>query len=116
LEGKGEINILENKSARVVANVILEENSTLRFNQFYFPGWELSDNGKDIDYSYKESGQSKGLPVFNLLTGQHTFEASFKETTDRKIADTISILSAFALVLTTILLIKNAPQNRLLTN
>lgn len=93
LNGKGQINISENKSAKVVAEINLGSDSTLRFNQFYFPGWVLRADGKAVQFSYQNEGESKGLPVFRLPKGTHLFEADFTETPDRKAADIISLIS-----------------------
>lgn len=93
LKGSGNIKILENKSAKVAAEINVQSDSTLRFNQFYFPGWVLKDNGKPIQFSYTGGGDSHGLPVFTLTKGSHTFEADFTDTLDRKVADTISLMS-----------------------
>lgn len=99
IKGKGEITILENKSAKVTAEINLSEDSTLRFNQFYFPGWILKADNQRLDYSYENDGSSRGLPVFKLAKGTHTFEAEFTDTPDRKIADYISLASVLALIL-----------------
>lgn len=93
LKGKGEIKILESKSVKVVAQIDLSNDSTLRFNQFYFPGWRLNVDGKPIDYSYQNSGESQGLPVFHLKKGIYIFEANFTNTKDRTVADIISVIS-----------------------
>lgn len=96
VEGKGNINILENKSAKVLAQVESITSSKLRFNQFYFPGWQIKVDNKKIDFNYLIEGESYGLPVFNIDAGKHKIEASFKNVTDRNIADTISLISIVA--------------------
>lgn len=97
IEGKGNVTVTENKSVLIAAEVNLSSDSKLRFNQFYFPGWELKVDGKPIEYSYQNEGESRGLPVFTLMKGAHTFEADFTDTGDRKIANAISVISFIGL-------------------
>lgn len=97
IEGEGEITIKEAKSAEVSAEIDLTSPSKIIFNQFYFPGWELKINGDPIQFSYTEENENRGLPIFNLTKGGFSFEAKFTNTIDRKIADTISVISLVAL-------------------
>lgn len=97
LSGKAEIKITENKSAKVAAEIYVKKDATFRFNQFYFPGWVLKNNGRPIQFDYQNKGDSQGLPVFGLPKGNHSFEADFTDTTDRKIANLISAASLLTL-------------------
>lgn len=99
LKGSADVKILENKSAKVTAEINVHKDSDFRFNQFYFPGWVLKDNGQTMGFSYTESGESRGLPVFTLAKGLHSFEAVFTKTPDRKIADAISLISLGILII-----------------
>ena len=93
LEGKGEIQMTENKSAKVSAVIETSEKAILRFNQFYFPGWSLKVDGKNVEFSYLGEGENKGLPIFSLGPGSYIFEATFEDTPIRKLADLISLSS-----------------------
>lgn len=93
LKGSADVKILENKSAKVTAEINVHKDSDFRFNQFYYPGWVLKDNGNVIDFNYQGDGESRGLPEFSLSKGKHAFEADFTKTPDRKIADAISLVS-----------------------
>lgn len=92
LAGGGKINILENKSARVLAEIEATKSSLLRFNQYYFPGWEIKTDGRPVKFDYltEESG---GLPVFEVPAGKYQILAEFKNTPVRNLADGISVLS-----------------------
>jgi hypothetical protein len=96
--GEGQIKVTENKSAVVKAEINAGDNSKLRFNQFYFPGWELKVDGNPVQFSYSGSGENQGLPVFSVTKGVHSFEAIFTDTSDRKVANTVSLLSLMGLV------------------
>lgn len=92
LSSQGAIKELKTTSAKVLAEIESTSAATLRFNQYYFPGWEIKVNGKktDINYSTEDSG---GLPVFGLPKGKHLVLAEFKNTTVRNIADITSLIS-----------------------
>lgn len=83
LSGQGKIEVLENKSARVVAKIEAEDKARVRFNQYYFPGWEIEAEWK----------LNNGLPVFEIEKGEHLIKAEFKNTPIRNLADGISIIA-----------------------
>lgn len=93
LRGQGKVQITEDKSHRVTAQVVAETPLTLRFNQFYFPGWEIKADGKKVNFDYLTGGENYGLPVFDLEAGKHQIKAEFRNTSDRNIADFISLIS-----------------------
>ncbi|MBI2334648.1 hypothetical protein HYU96_02505 [Candidatus Daviesbacteria bacterium] len=86
--GTGKINILEDKSHRVLAEIEATTVATLRFNQIYFPGWELKVDGKN--HSFQQ---------FDIEPGRHVVWAEFKNTSVRNLADGISILSVIIYLL-----------------
>lgn len=92
LSGGGKIEILENKSAKVVASIEATDTARLRFNQYYFPGWEIKADGKKVNFSYS-APENNGLPVFDIEKGSHLVKAEFKNTPVRNLADTISLAS-----------------------
>lgn len=102
VSGGGSIKVLENKSARVLADIESTSSATVRFNQYYFPGWEIKVDGNKIDYNYL-TADNRGLPVFKIEKGNHQVLAEFKNTYDRNIADSISL---FSIVLLIILIIR----------
>ncbi|MBU1031987.1 hypothetical protein KKE03_03660 [Patescibacteria group bacterium] len=93
VEGGENIKIVKDQSAQVLAVVEATAASKLRFNQFYFPGWEIKIDDKSIDFDYKVDGESYGLPVFDIEQGRHKVLAEFKNTPDRNLADAISVVS-----------------------
>ncbi len=92
LSSEGKIDILENKSARVVAEVQATASAKIRFNQYYFPGWEIKIDGKKVNLNYL-APENNGLPVFELERGVHQIKAEFKNTPIRNLADIISLFS-----------------------
>ncbi len=93
LEGGGKIKFIEDKSNKVLAEIEVETFSKVRFNQFYFPGWEIKVNGQKINPDYQTEGESYGLQVFEIQTGKHQILAEFKNTPIRNVADAVSFLS-----------------------
>lgn len=98
LSGEGNINILENKSNKVLADVEASRSATIRFNQYYFPGWNIEVDNKKIDFKFADK-QSNGLPVFDIEAGKHQIVAEFKNTPVRNIADGISIIIAIIVIM-----------------
>lgn len=92
VSSSGKISILENKSAKVSAQIEATQAAKIRFNQYYFPGWTVKVDGKRVDFDYQRAEDS-GLPIFDIPEGKHQILAEFKNTVDRNIADTISISS-----------------------
>lgn len=90
---KGEIKIIKDQSAQVLAEVEATKEAKLRFNQFYFPGWEIKVDGKKREFNYLSDGESYGLPVFDIESGKHLVKAEFKNTPVRNLADAVSIAS-----------------------
>lgn len=87
--GSGEISNLSLNSKKVSFQADLQEESRIRFNTHYFPGWLLFVNGQKeaIDY------QKNGLIEFSLPEGQFDILVSFRETPIRLMADLVSLFS-----------------------
>jgi len=99
IKSKGEVKIIKDYSAKVSAEVEASAASKMRFNQFYFPGWEIKVDDKKINFNYLIDGESYGLPVFDIAAGSHRVLAEFKNTPVRNLADIISIVSLGALMI-----------------
>ncbi len=93
IEGQGKLEILQEKSAQILAHVEASASSKIRLNQFYFPGWTIKIDGKKTRFNYLTDGESYGMPSFDIDKGKHIVLAEFKNTTNRNIADTVSMLT-----------------------
>lgn len=98
MKGAGNINVLKNESAFVLAEVEAKTPAVLRFNQFFFPGWEMKVDERPVKFNYLTEGESYGLPVFNVMGGKHLIMAEFKNTSIRSLADTISLIGVIVWV------------------
>lgn len=85
----GGIRQVMDKLVQVIAEVEASKSGEMRFNQVYFPGWDIKVDGKLIEFDYL----AFGLPTFYLPSGKHLVEARFKNTPDRNIADLASTVS-----------------------
>ncbi len=92
LSGGGKVEVLENKSARVLARMEATTSARVRFNQYYFPGWEIKVDEKKINFSYS-APENNGMPVFDIEKGSHLIKAEFRNTPLRNLADIISLAS-----------------------
>ena len=93
ISGAGRFKILENKSAKVLAELEASSSSTIRFNQYYFPGWEIKVDNNPTSFNYLFDIENNGLPLFNIEKGKHMVLAEFKNTPIRNLADAISLIS-----------------------
>lgn len=99
VKGIGQISIIKDQSAYILAEIEATTASKLRFNQFYLPGWEIKVDNKKKDFNYLSDGESYGLPQFDIYAGKHQILAQFKNTTDRNIADGISVIIFITIII-----------------
>ena len=64
---------------------------TVRLNTFYFPGWEISVDGKSVSISVEEQA---GRMLFEIPAGNHTVVASLRSTPLRSAGRWISLIAA----------------------
>ncbi len=93
IDGVGGINTYQNNSDSVKSTLKIQSESEIKFNQYYFPGWEIRVDGKVVDINYLQPGENYGFPVFKVSEGEHALEAKFKNTAVRNIADGISFIT-----------------------
>jgi len=87
------LNFLRNK---LTFSYSSKNNSEVRINIVYFPGWKVFIDKKETQIMYEEDG----LLNFEMPKGTHIVEAKFYETGVRILADSVSILSILVLILT----------------
>lgn len=91
IKGRGEITYLQNRSTLVLAEVEASRSAAIRFNQYYFPGWQFRIDGYPTQINYQLPGDSLGLPVLDIEAGRHQITAAFKRTPIRRLADVITL-------------------------
>ena len=87
------------------------ENSNIRENTFYFPGWKVIANEKEIPINYEDKNNF-GLITFQLNKGLYKVNVIFTDTPIRKIGKYISLTSLIILLISTMFLFTRA--NKLL--
>lgn len=88
---KGEIlEITENTPVNFTAKVRADEQSTLAFNSYYFPGWYAEVDGERAEII---PGKPNGQNTLNVPVGEHEVNVYWAETPLRKVFDIISLLS-----------------------
>lgn len=98
-EGKGEIKTLVNQSRYYKFEVEAKEDSLLRVNEYYYPGWKAFVNGREVSINYSNLYGIISLPIKN---GQNIVELRLLETSLEKSANFLSLASLIVLVLGTI--------------
>lgn len=98
IRGVGDVRVISDKANRILAEVSASSSSSLRLNQFYFPGWEIKVDGKKISFDYLSSAKNYGLSVFNIEAGLHKVQAEFKNTPVRNLADLTSIITVIIII------------------
>lgn len=77
------------------AKLNMFQDSYVRANFLYFPGWEVRMDNKTVPIEYKTTG----IVTFRVPRGEHNLSVSFKETKERLFADFISVFSFIGLLI-----------------
>jgi hypothetical protein len=93
LTGKAEIVEVTHLITRHEYVVSAITNTQIKENTFYFPGWKLLVNNKEVKINYKNK-DFPGVITFDLNKGLYKIELIFTDTIDRKIGKWISIITA----------------------
>jgi uncharacterized membrane protein len=75
--------------------VSMDKVGTVTVNTIYFPGWTASVDGKEVLINYRPDG----IIHISVPQGFHEIRVRFTDTTARKVADAISIISVAVLVI-----------------
>lgn len=95
----GGIKDLKIKSNRISFSTNSTIPTRVTINTVYFPGWNLTVDGKRSSIDYK----NKGLIQVEVPQGQHKIIASFSETPVRIVSNIISLVSVLGLIVFLIL-------------
>lgn len=90
IKGKGEIKNFVKRSNRWTFTAVVEKDARIEVPVFDFPRWEVSVNGRKIDYSNDNYLKRVSL---NLPIGEYQITGVFKNTPVRNIGNAISIVS-----------------------
>lgn len=92
--------------------VNVSQNTEAIYKQFYYPGWNVEVDGKQIEI---QPDPESGAIRFNVPAGTHTLRVQFGESPLRLLADVISVLAVivcFVVLITPIRVRANAETLR----
>lgn len=98
LAGKADIKETNRQSTIHVYNINASTKTKFRENTLYFPGWIVLVDGHEVPVEFQDPN-SRGLMTFWVEKGKHKIETSFKETKLRMIADMLSLVTLFLVVI-----------------
>jgi len=77
-------------------NLFLNQDSKVTLSQLYFPKFQVTNKGQEIDYQIESE---LGLVVLNLKAGEHQIYVKLKNTPIRSISNYISLFAWLGLIL-----------------
>jgi hypothetical protein len=102
----GQAEISQNiRSSNYRAQIKSKEDSQIKVNTIYFPGWQILANGKKLNIDYQNNF---GLMNFKLPKGEYNVIISYKRTPVHLISEAVSFAS---IILTGFLILKWRKQN-----
>jgi hypothetical protein len=96
ISGQASIVETERKTTQHIYKINAITKAQLRENTLYFPGWNVSVDGKNTPVEFQDA-HSRGIMTFWVARGIHTISVNFTETKIRLAADIISLTSIFLL-------------------
>jgi hypothetical protein len=98
LKGKGEARELSRKTTVHTYVLNAQTGVEMRENTFFFPGWNIYANGKQIQINHKNT-TVPGILTFSLPKGLYLIEVKYKNTNIRNLGDFISISTLTIIIL-----------------
>lgn len=74
-----------------------KNESRIRENTIYFPGWKVFMNGKNVPIEFQDQ-KNRGLITFYVPKGKHNLEIRFSDTKLRLFSNIVSIISFLILL------------------
>lgn len=93
--GRGTIVYQYLNTQRIVANVETSEESILRLNTIYYPGWGITIDDRPTKIIYQNSN---GFMEVSVPVGKHRFIAEFRETVPRFLTDMVSLVGVIGYI------------------
>ncbi len=92
-EGHGTVDIMSWKSQSRLIKSIASTASNVRISTFYYPGWTAMVNGKEIPIGIEKES---GAMLLSLPAGENMILLEFRDTSLRRIAKWVSVISLIA--------------------
>lgn len=94
VEGSGVVEHMMKGQSEATFTVRADAPVSVVINQFYFPGWQITANGKHISYEVYGNGEM----LVHLPKGVSSVAAQFADTPIRTFGNSISIVTVTAMV------------------
>ncbi len=98
IDGNATIEMLFRNSTKRTYNIHVIERTRFVENTLYFPGWIIIDNGTQIPIEFQDPNW-RGRMTFWLEPGEHDIEIIYTDTKLRSVANSMSLVGMFGLVL-----------------
>ena len=92
--GDAKIYEREIKHSFYSADIKAQEESIIKVNSIYFPGWEVRENGRKVPISYQNK---YGLITFQLSAGIHKVIINYARSPVHRLSEYISLLAFFVI-------------------
>lgn len=99
ITGEAVLTPLLKTSTKHLYNINAKVDTRIADSTFYFPGWKVFLDKKPVNIEFQDPNY-RGIITFNVPKGEHYLEVVFQNTRLRLVADTISLLTAFVLLIT----------------
>ena len=103
VRGEGEVSVTSHKSNEIIINYTGTENSLIRINTIYYPGWRIDSANGEL---FPGFDNPRGLMEFEA-SGKGTVRAFLKEPPYRQVANLITLV---AIITSILFLIKGVYQ------
>lgn len=90
ISGRGEIKEVKRTSAYHEYDIDITEESRLRENTLYFPGWRVLLDGEELPVEFQDP-KNRGLITFNVGKGRYKLVVKFENTKLRQFAEYLSL-------------------------
>jgi len=98
VSGSGQILKSRKTAIKREYKIKIRNNSLIKENTLYFPGWKVTDNGKEIPIDFMNKNYP-GIILFHLEKGDHEISIEFKMTFDRVVGFLITIVTIIGILI-----------------
>lgn len=103
IKGDASVSTVSKTINNHIYKIYAKSNSVIRENTFYFPGWIIKVNGKNVPINFTDKNNS-GIMLFNVSRGISNVDVNFTDTPTRRFSEIISLLSLIILLIAPLLL------------
>jgi len=95
IEGEPQIEIISDRTQKLILKINSKEEFKLQLNRFYFPGWKLFIDKNEVDFEYENNN---GVILTKLPAGSYLLKLVYKDTLIRVVSNFISLISLVVII------------------